>query len=148
MLGPFWGQSPNIGSGGNANVVGFWQEILMASENNWSACVPEQADGVFGGNTTNGTKKFQTALGVTSDGIVGPNTWNAAELYQPPNHPPALINSGNGYFSYYTGGAASALLAYAPAWGGWFWEQGAQRAYWTTSYDVNNITQPIDHYGC
>ena len=36
-----------------------------------------EADGVFGQNTLNAVKAFQTAKGLTADGVVGAQTWGA-----------------------------------------------------------------------
>lgn len=149
MIQAYWNQNPNLGSGGNADVVGFWEEIVMSSEDHWSGyCIPEQSDGLFGTNVVNGTRKFQNALGVTVDGVVGPTTWNAAEFYVPPGHAPALINNGGGYYSWYDGGAYSADLAYVPAYGGWLWHQGFSNTWMDTSYDVNSIPTPHDAVYC
>lgn len=36
-------------------------------------------DGIFGANTENAVKRYQTSRGLTSDGIIGCNTWRSLQ---------------------------------------------------------------------
>lgn len=46
------------------------QKILI-----YNAYVSPPADGIFGPNTENATKKYQQERGLVADGIIGPKTW-------------------------------------------------------------------------
>lgn len=36
-------------------------------------------DGIFGANTENAVKRYQSSRGLTSDGIIGCNTWRSLQ---------------------------------------------------------------------
>jgi peptidoglycan hydrolase-like protein with peptidoglycan-binding domain len=59
-----------IKSGSKGDAVKSWQILLNAW--GYSCGIP---DGIFGGKTTEATKKFQGDYGLTQDGIVGSKTW-------------------------------------------------------------------------
>ncbi len=62
---------PTIRRGSNGNFVTILQYLLNQYGFNLST------DGVFGANTENAVKQFQTNNNLVADGIVGRNTWNA-----------------------------------------------------------------------
>lgn len=53
----------------NDNVTLIQQKLID------SGYLNDRADGIFGKNTAEAVKKFQSANGLAADGIVGPNTW-------------------------------------------------------------------------
>jgi len=61
-----------IGSQGQA--VKDWQNFLNTQGHNVGT-----ADGIYGPNTANGTKAFQSSQGLSADGMAGPNTFAAAQ---------------------------------------------------------------------
>ena len=59
-------------NGSRGPLVSFLQ-LTLKSLNLYDGTI----DGIFGINTANAVKNFQTNNNITSDGIVGNNTWNA-----------------------------------------------------------------------
>lgn len=51
------------------------QEQLNAISNNYPLIPKLTPDGIFGENTQNAVRTFQSVFGLTQDGIVGPRTW-------------------------------------------------------------------------
>ena len=138
-----WGGNPAFGYGGVGNVVGFWQRILYASSNIWGDSNPcLGADGYYGNSTFWGTAAFQQKLGVPVDGVTGSRTLSAAFTYRRPDGILALQWGGGYNYSYYTGNADSAGLAYASATQGWKWQSQSGPIY-DTDYAVRTITLPI-----
>lgn len=73
-----WGQGAHhlLGAGHltQGNQVALWQSFILTY--NQIPCTG--LDGIYGPQTTQGTRNIQAFFGLTRDGIVGPNTWNAA----------------------------------------------------------------------
>lgn len=68
-------ESENLKQGDKGNDVKLWQNRLMQ----WNAnALPRfKADGSFGGETVDWTKRFQSAMTLVASGIVDAQTWNA-----------------------------------------------------------------------
>lgn len=130
-----------LSTGSNANVVGFWQQLLGAK---WCLTL----DGLFGANTRNLTEDWQAQIaGVPQDGVVGTNTWSHTQFALTP--PPAsyyrLSGIGGGYWSYYNGNGVSTMYwePLNPYLGDhWIWAADpATPANWYNSLpNVNNIS--------
>ncbi|MEO1049300.1 MAG: GH25 family lysozyme [Bacteroidota bacterium] len=63
-----------IRTGDQGDLVKSWQSFL--NQQGFDCGV---ADGIFGANTANATKAFQSAHGLSADGIAGPNTISVAK---------------------------------------------------------------------
>ena len=87
-------------------------------------------------------------MAITADGIVGPDTWNHAFFLQPGNGSFALVNAGNGFYSYYTGGSHSADLAYFSSSKGWKFANTQTGAWSETSYSSETLNPPYESIVC
>lgn len=65
--------------GMRGNEVAIIQYYLRAASTYNSMIPPVTVDNIFGPQTTEAVKAFQTYYGLTPDGIVGRNTWNALQ---------------------------------------------------------------------
>jgi len=66
-----------VKSGSTGDAVRAVQEVMKFHDQSDGEGTPIAIDGIFGHQTDNWIRGFQTALGTTSDGIVGPITWRA-----------------------------------------------------------------------
>jgi peptidoglycan hydrolase-like protein with peptidoglycan-binding domain len=64
-----------LGSTGEA--VRGVQEVMKFHDLSGGAAPPIHVDGIFGPQTDQWVRGFQTAVGTVSDGVVGPITWRA-----------------------------------------------------------------------
>ncbi len=55
--------------------------VLQKSLNKWGGAGKLSVDGMFGGQTRNAVKKFQSKKNLTVDGVVGQKTWGALTKY-------------------------------------------------------------------
>jgi peptidoglycan hydrolase-like protein with peptidoglycan-binding domain len=66
-----------VKKGNNGDAVRGVQEVMKFHDQSDGEGQPIHVDGIFGPQTDNWVRGFQTAVGTASDGIVGPITWRA-----------------------------------------------------------------------
>jgi peptidoglycan hydrolase-like protein with peptidoglycan-binding domain len=66
-----------VKKGNTGDAVRAVQEVIKFHDQSDGEGTPVVIDGVFGPQTDNWVRGFQTAVGTASDGIVGPITWRA-----------------------------------------------------------------------
>jgi peptidoglycan hydrolase-like protein with peptidoglycan-binding domain len=131
-----WNDEVSIGSGNSGNVVGMWQQMLhMTCDNpaNFSQ------DGLFGTNTKNATKSYQTHYGLSPDGVVGPNTWTKARSQ-------TIYTGSPGNYTFYPGLANSFPMLKTST--TWYWLDDPGSAYYNTSYSTRSFPQSVFQSCC
>ncbi len=77
---PEWGDNCVLKAGGTYATSSYTrgvQRILWCQGHDAGQDINQFADGIFGNNTAQAVRDFQTANGLAMDGIVGPETWPA-----------------------------------------------------------------------
>lgn len=124
-----WSDEGAISTGNSGNVVGMWQQMLYMACNN----PPNfSQDGIFGTNTKNATKSYQTSYGLVSDGVVGPNTWTKARSQ-------TFYSGSPGNYNFYPGLANSFAMFKSST--TWFWLDLPGPVYYNTSYSSRTFPQ-------
>jgi len=68
---------PQVKKGNSGDAVRAVQEVMKFHDQSDGEGPPIHVDGIFGPQTDNWVRGFQTAVGTPADGIVGPITWRA-----------------------------------------------------------------------